>query len=94
MAQQPQAMSSCTANIDVCNLTANGYTEERVSILQLLDDKTFKAGWLEAFAKQTAEVKNLPSKDDILKKVEPSDLLVIFVFLLALALFDSLYCSV
>ena len=46
-----------------------------MSILQLLDDRTFKAGWLEALAKQVADVKNI-SKKEVLKTVGPSDLLV------------------
>ena len=57
-------------------VAANGYLEEKTSILQLLDDKTFKSGWLEALAEQTAKEQKLNSKNDILKSVGPSDLLV------------------
>jgi len=50
--------------------------EEKTSVLQLLDDKTFKPGWLDALAEQTAKVKKLNKKSDILKLVAPSELLV------------------
>ncbi|XP_002131614.3 protein ECT2-like isoform X2 [Ciona intestinalis] len=47
--------------------------EEKLSVLQLLDDRTFKSKWLKALTAQIAEVKQ-EKVESVMKQVEPMEL--------------------
>lgn len=52
----------------------NGNAEERLSVLQLIDDRTFKAAWLKALVRQIKEVKG--ENTDVIEKIDPVSLSV------------------
>uniref|UniRef100_H2YH57 ECT2 PH domain-containing protein n=1 Tax=Ciona savignyi TaxID=51511 RepID=H2YH57_CIOSA len=59
-------------SIENAIIDTNGQ-EEKLSVLQLFDDRAFKSKWVNALAKQTAEV-NGGKPESFVQQMEPSEL--------------------